>query len=140
MFLSKKHIPRRTVLKGVGATVALPLLDAMVPAATAWAATPAGKTVKRFAFVGFPHGAIMDHWSPKETGTNYTMSPILQPLEPLRKHLTIVSGLRNKPAETPEPHGYIEMTWLSCVKPWGHGGDNPDAGVTADQLLVRHVG
>ena len=140
MFLSKKHIPRRTVLKGVGATVALPLLDAMVPAATAWADTPAGKTVKRFAFVGFPHGAIMDHWSPKETGTNYTMSPILQPLESFRKHMTIVSGLRNKPAETPEPHAYIEQGWLTCVKPWDFGKASPDAGVSADQIAARHVG
>ena len=60
MFISKKHISRRTVLKGIGATIALPLLDAMIPAATAWADTAAGKTPKRFAFVGFPHGAIMD--------------------------------------------------------------------------------
>jgi len=90
----------------------------MIPANTAWADTPAGKTPKRFAFVGFPHGAIMDHWSPKETGTSYTMSPILSPLEPYRKHMTIVSGLRNKPAETPEPHAYIEQGWLTAVKPW----------------------
>ena len=66
MFYLKKHISRRTVLKGVGATIALPLLDAMIPAATAWAQTAAGTTPKRFAFVGFPHGAIMDRWSPKE--------------------------------------------------------------------------
>ncbi len=140
MFLSKKHIQRRTVLQGIGATVALPLLDAMSPAATAWAATPAGKTPKRFAFVGFPHGAIMDRWSPKETGTDYTMSPILQPLEPFRKHLTIVSGLRNKPAETPEPHGYIEQGWLTCVKPWDFGKAGPDSGVSCDQIAVRYVG
>src|SRR6266581_4142904 len=56
------------------------------------------------------------------------MSPILGPLTPLRKHLTIISGLRNKPAESPEPHGYIEPTWLSCVKPWEHGLASPDAG------------
>ena len=111
MFIEKKHVPRRTVLKGIGASIGLPLLGAMVPASTAWADTPAGKTPKRFAFVGFPHGAIMDHWSPAETGTNYTMSAILKPLEPFRKHLTIVSGLRNKPAETPEPHAYIEQGW-----------------------------
>ncbi|HEY6510285.1 MAG TPA: DUF1552 domain-containing protein, partial [Vicinamibacterales bacterium] len=61
-------------------------------------------------------------------------------LEPLRQHLTIVSGLRNKPGETPEPHGYIESTWLSCVKPWEHGLLSPDAGITADQLAARHVG
>jgi hypothetical protein len=140
MYISKKHISRRTVLKGIGASVALPLLDAMNPATTAWAQTAAGKTPQRFAFVGFPHGAIMDRWVPKETGTDYTMSPILEPLTPFKKHLTIVSGLRNKPAESPEPHGYIEMTWLSCVKPWEHGLANPDAGVTADQFIARHVG
>jgi hypothetical protein len=140
MFISKKHLSRRTALKGVGATIALPLLDAMIPASTAWAQTAAGKPPKRFAFVGFPHGAIMDQWSPKETGTNYTMSPILQPLEPFRKHLTIVSGLRNKPAETPEPHAYIEQGWLTCVKPWDFGKNGPDSGVSADQIAVRYIG
>jgi hypothetical protein len=108
MYLSQKHISRRTVLKGVGATIALPILDAMSPAATAWAKTAAGSAPRRFAFVGFPHGAIMDRWSPKETGTGYERSLILAPLAPFRAHLTIVSGLRNKPGETPEPHAYIE--------------------------------
>ena len=140
MFISKKHISRRTVLQGIGATIALPFLDAMSPAATAWAQTPAGKTPKRFAFVAFPHGAIMDRWSPKETGTGFTMSPILEPLQPVRSHLTIVSGLRNKPAETNEPHGYIEQGWLTCVKPWDFGKAGPDSGVSADQIAVRYVG
>jgi hypothetical protein len=140
MFITKKHISRRTVLKGIGASIGLPLLDAMSPAATAWAQTPAGSTPKRLAFVGFPHGAIMDRWSPKETGTAYEMSPILQPLEPFRQYLTIVSGLRNKPAETPEPHGHIEPTWLTCVKPWDFGVAGPDSGVSADQFAARHIG
>jgi len=140
MFLSKKHVARRTVLKGVGVAVGLPLIEAMVPAGTLWADTAAGKTPKRFAFIGFPHGAIMDSWWPKETGTNFTMSPILQPLEPYRKHLTIVSGLRNKPAETPEPHAYIEQGWLTAVKPADFGKAGPDSGVSADQLAVRYVG
>jgi hypothetical protein len=140
MNLFKKHISRRTALKGVGATIALPLLDAMSPSATAWAQTPAGSAPKRLAFIGFPHGAIMDRWSPAQTGANYEMSPILQPLEPFRQHLTIVSGLRNKPGESPEPHGYIEMTWLSCVKPAEHGLAGPDAGVSADQMAARHIG
>jgi hypothetical protein len=140
MFLSKKHISRRTVLKGVGATIALPLLDAMNPAATAWAATPAGAPPTRIAFVGFPHGAIMDRWSPKQTGATYEISEILKPLEPFRQHMTIVSGLRNKMGETPEPHAYIESTWLSCVKPWDHGVAGPEAGVTADQIMARHIG
>jgi hypothetical protein len=140
MYLSQKHISRRTVLKGVGATIALPLLDAMNPVATAWANTAAGSAPKRFAFVGFPHGAIMDKWSPAQTGSDYQMSPILTPLEPFRQHLTIVSGLRNKPGETPEPHAYIESTWLSCVKPWDHGVAGPEAGITADQMAARHIG
>ncbi len=140
MFVFKNHVSRRTILKGVGATIALPLLDAMNPAATAWAQTPAGTAPRRFAFVGFPHGAIMDHWSPAQTGANYEMSAILQPLEPLRQHMTIVSGLRNKPGETPEPHGYIEMTWLTCVKPWEHGAAGPDSGVSADQFVAKHIG
>jgi hypothetical protein len=113
----------------------------MIPAGTAWAATPAGNTPKRFAFVGFPHGAIMDRWSPKEIGPDYTMSDVLKPLEPFRKHLTIVSGLRNKPAETPEPHAYIEQGWLTAVKPWDFGkGSDKDTGVSADQIAVRYVG
>jgi Protein of unknown function (DUF1552) len=140
MYLSQKHISRRTILKGVGAAIALPLLDAMSPAAQAWAKTAAGSAPKRFAFVGFPHGAIMDRWSPKEVGTGYEMSTILQPLEAFRPHLTIVSGLRNKPGETPEPHAYIESTWLSCVKPWDHGAAGTDSGVTADQMAARHIG
>jgi hypothetical protein len=140
MFIFKQHVSRRTVLKGVGAAIALPLLDAMNPASTAWAQTPAAAVPKRFAFIGFPHGAIMDKWSPAQTGATYEMSPILQPLEPFRKSLTIVSGLRNKPAETPEPHGYIEMTWLTCVKPFDRGTNGPDWGVSADQMAVRHIG
>src|SRR6187397_3531142 len=130
MYLSQKHVSRRTVLKGVGATIALPLLDAMNPAATAWAQTAAGSSPKRFAFVGFPHGAVMDQWSPKQTGAGYTMSPILQALEPFRQHMTIVSGLRNKPAETPEPHAYIEQGWLTCVKPWDFGKADPNSGIS----------
>src|ERR1700727_938273 len=140
MFLSKKHIGRRAVLKGVGATIGLPLVEAMIPAATAFGATGAGKTPKRFAFVGFPHGAIMDRWSPKETGTDFPLPPILTPPEPFKKHMTIVSGLRNKPAETPEPHAYIEQGWLTAVKPMEFGKDGPDYGVSADQLAVRYVG
>ena len=140
MYLSRMRVSRRAVLKGVGASIALPLLDAMSPAATAWAKTEAGSAPKRFAFVGFPHGAIMDRWSPKEIGATYEMPAILEPLAPFRDHLTIVSGLRNKPGETPEPHAYIESTWLNCVKPWEHGVASPDAGVTADQMAARHIG
>ncbi len=140
MYISRKHISRRTVLRGIGASIALPLLDAMNPASTAWAQTPAGQTPKRLAFVGFPHGAIMDRWSPAQAGTDYEMSPILEPLAPFREHMTIISGLRNRPAETPEPHGHVEPTWLSCVTPSDFGVIGPEAGVTADQMAARHIG
>jgi hypothetical protein len=140
MFLTKKHISRRTLLQGTGAAIGLPLLGAMIPASTAFGQTAAGKVPKRFAFVGFPHGAVMDRWSPKETGTSFTMSDILKPLEPFRQHITIVSGLRNKPAETPEPHGYIEQGWLTCVKPWDFGKAGADSGVSCDQVAARFVG
>ena len=140
MYITRKHISRRTVLRGIGASIALPLLDAMNPAATAWAQTPAGETPKRFAFVGFPHGAVMDRWSPAQVGPDYEMSAILEPLTSVREHLTIVSGLRNKPAETPEPHGHVEPSWLSCVTPFNFGVAGPDSGVTADQFVARHIG
>jgi hypothetical protein len=138
MFLTKKHVSRRTVLRGAGAAIALPLLDAMVPAATAWANT-AARPGLRMAFVFFPHGAVMDRWSPATAGTDFEMSEILAPLERHREHLTIVSGLRNRPAESPDPHGIVERTWLSCVAP-PNAGSSPNAGVTADQMAARHIG
>ena len=89
MFITKKHLSRRTVLRGVGATVALPLLDAMIPARTALAQTAANPT-PHLGFIYFPHGAIMNQWTPAATGADFEISPILKPLEPFKKHLTIV--------------------------------------------------
>ena len=140
MFITKKHLSRRTVLRGAGACVALPLLDAMSPAGVAWGKTAAGQTPHRLAFVGFPHGAVMRLWQPEQTGRDYKMSRILEPLEKYREHMTLVTGLRNKPAESPEPHALIERTWLNCTAPADAGVIAPDAGVTADQFAVRHIG
>jgi hypothetical protein len=140
MFITKKHLSRRTVLRGAGASIALPFLDAMNPAGVAWANTPAGSAPQRLAFVGFPMGAVIKAWSPEKTGKDFAISPILAPLEKYRDHLTIVSGLRNKPAESPEPHAYIERTWLSCVSAANAGVAGPDAGVSADQMAARHIG
>src|SRR5215813_15629085 len=106
MFITKKHLSRRTVLKGVGVTLSLPLLDAMIPAATALAQTAAAPK-PRMGFIYFPHGAVMQNWSPAKAGTDYEMTPILKPLEPFRDQLTIVSGLRNKTGESPSPHAII---------------------------------
>jgi hypothetical protein len=134
MYITKKAISRRTVLRGAGASLALPLLDAMIPAATALAATPA-KPSPRLGFIYFPHGAVISAWSPKETGSSYEMSPILKPLEPFRDQMTIVSGLRNKGGESSDPHGIMAGTWLSC---FGVANREGDKGTTADQLAARH--
>ena len=136
MFITKKHLSRRTLLRGLGVSVSLPLLDAMIPAQTALAET-AAKPAPRMGFVYFPHGAIMKSWSPQQTGTDYTASPILKPLDPFRSHMTIVSGLRNKGGESSDPHGIMAGTWLSC---FGVKGREADKGVTADQLAARHFG
>ncbi len=136
MHLTKKHLSRRTVLRGLGVSVSLPLLDAMVPAGTALAATAARPT-PRMGFVYFPHGAIMKAWSPTETGRDFTMSPILKPLEPFRDHMTIVSGLRNRGGESSDPHGIMAGTWLSC---YGIRNRDDDKGTTADQLAARVFG
>lgn len=138
MFLSRKHLSRRAVLKGAGVTIALPLLDAMLPAGTAWADTVAAPS-PRLGFVYFPHGALQDQWQPTRTGRDFDFPFILKPLEPLREYVTVVSGLRNKGGESSSPHGIIEETWLNCVNPRLR---NPKtgAGVTVDQIAARHLG
>jgi hypothetical protein len=138
MFLTRKHLSRRTLLRGAGAVIGLPLLDAMIPAGTALADTAAAP-LPRMGFVYFPHGAVMKAWMPTATGADFPISPILKPLEPFRSHLTVVSGLRNKGGESSDPHGIMAGTWLSCVGPTDHAG-GPDRGVTADQLAARKFG
>jgi hypothetical protein len=136
MYISKKSISRRAVLRGAGASIALPLLDAMIPAGTTLAATPAAPT-PRMGFIYFPHGAIMQSWMPEQTGTGFALSPILKPLEPFRSQLTVVSGLRNKGGESSDPHGIMAGTWLSC---YGIKDRKDDLGTTADQLAARQFG
>jgi hypothetical protein len=137
MFITKKHLSRRTVLKGVGASIALPLLDAMIPANTALANT-AAKPMPRMGFIYFPHGAVMSRWVPAATGKAFELPQILKPLEPYRSHLTVVSGLRNKGGESSDPHGIMAGTWLSCVGPKDRTAG--DRGITADQLAAKHIG
>jgi hypothetical protein len=138
MFLTRKHLSRRTLLKGAGAAIGLPLLDAMIPAGTALAQTAAAAS-PRLGFVYFPHGALQEEWQPKQTGHDFDFPFILKPLEPLREHLTVVSGLRNKGGEGGTPHGYTEETWLSCVLPRSRNAAN-GRGVTVDQIAARHLG
>ncbi len=136
MFLTKKYIPRRKFLRGVGATMALPLLDAMIPARTALAQT-AANPAPHLGFIYFPHGAIMKHWTPESTGADFKISPILKPLEPFQKHLTVVSNLENKWATGPV-HALAPGTWLSCVRP--RATQDPWGGPTIDQIAAAHIG
>ena len=138
MYLTRKHLSRRTVLKGAGVTIALPLLDAMIPARTALAQTAAAPST-RLGFVYFPHGALQDEWEPAATGRDFEFPFILEPLEPLREHVTVVSGLRNKGGESPSPHGIIQETWLNCVSPRLRRNET-GVGVTVDQIAARHLG
>ena len=137
MFITKKHLPRRTFLRGVGATMALPLLDAMIPARTALAQTAANPT-PHLGFIYFPHGAIMNQWTPATEGSNFELSPILKPLEPFKKHVTVVSGLANRPAVSPAVHAITPGTWLSCVHP--RASQDPFGGATVDQIAAEHIG
>jgi hypothetical protein len=138
MYLSRKHLSRRTILKGAGVTIALPLLDAMMPAGTALAQTAAAPS-PRLAFVYFPHGALQDEWQPTKVGRDFDFPYILKPLEPLRDYVTVVSGLRNKGGESASPHGIIEETWLSCVSPRKRDAKT-GVGITVDQIAAKHLG
>ena len=96
MIVTRKALQRRTFLRGVGATLALPFLDAMVPAfSNAAAAAPA----RRLGFYYIPNGAVMDHWTPSAEGTGFEMTTILKPLAPFRNQLTILTGLGHRNAD-----------------------------------------
>ena len=116
MYITRKHLSRRTFLRGAGVAVGLPLLDAMIPSLTALAQTAAAPK-PRMGFLYLPHGAIMEQWTPAAEGTAFEMPAILKPLAPFQKQLTIVSGLENKPAILPPVHAVNPGTWLSCVTP-----------------------
>jgi hypothetical protein len=139
MIITKKHLPRRTFLRGVGATLALPLLDAMVPARTLLAAT-AATPAARLGFVYLPHGAIMDRWTPATEGAGFEFSPILKPLEPFRRHLDVVSGLGHRAADSTAVHSLSPTTWLSGVRPKPTQGVDAYAGITADQIAAQRIG
>ncbi|HLH41613.1 MAG TPA: DUF1552 domain-containing protein [Bryobacteraceae bacterium] len=139
MILSRKHLPRRTFLRGVGAAVGLPLLDAMLPAQTP-ASKTAAKPLPRLGFVYVPHGAIMDQWTPKAQGADFEMTRILKPLEAFRGRLNIVSGLGHRAADSTAVHSLSPTTWLSGVRPKPTQGVDAYAGVTADQIAAAQIG
>jgi hypothetical protein len=139
MFVTKKHLPRRTFLKGVGVSMALPLLDSMIPARTLLAQT-AARPLPRLGFVYVPHGAIMDKWTPTTEGAGFEFTPILKPLEPFRDRLNVVTGLGHRAADTTAVHSLSPTTWLSGVRPKATQGVDAYAGVTADQIAAQHIG
>ncbi|HZM94063.1 MAG TPA: DUF1552 domain-containing protein, partial [Vicinamibacterales bacterium] len=139
MFVTRKHLPRRTFLKGVGVSLALPLLDSMIPARTLLAQT-AAKPLPRLGFVYVPHGAIMDKWTPATEGAGFEFTPILKPLEPFRDYLNVVSGLGHRAADTTAVHSLSPTTWLSGVRPKATQGVDAYAGVTADQIAAQQIG
>jgi len=135
MFITRKHLSRRTFLRGTGAAVALPLLDAMVPA---FANVP--RQGPRLGFVYVPHGAVMKHWTPDTAGKGFEFKRILKPLEDYRDRLNIVSGLHHRAADSTAVHSLSPTTWLSGVRPKPTQGVDAYAGVTADQIAARLIG
>jgi hypothetical protein len=140
-FLSKKHLNRRALLRGVGTTLALPFLSAMLPAATTLAASGAAPKT-RFGAIYFPHGATMSRWTPADTGKSFTMSEILTPLEPLRSRLNIITNLSHPLAYGPGGatgnHNRSSAAFLSGAK--AESGAQPRLGVTMDQVVAQHLG
>ena len=143
MFLTQKHLPRRTFLRSVtGAAVALPLLDAMIPALTAQSKTAAAGQL-RMGFIYVPHGAVMDKWTPIGDGKDFKISPILQPLEPYRNRLTVISGLANRAAESQGDgggdHARSAPSFLSGIHPKRTEGEDMRAGITVDQIASLKI-
>ena len=139
MFITKKHLPRRTFLRGMGVTLALPLLDSMIPARTLLAQT-AARPLSRLGFVYVPHGAIMAQWTPEKVGAGFDFKTILKPLEEYRSSLNVISGLGQKAADTTAVHSLSPTTWLSGVRPKATQGVDAFAGITADQIAAQAIG
>ena len=147
MIITKRALPRRTVLRGIGATLALPLLDAMVPALSASTRTAAAP-VRRLGFFYVPNGVAMtgtvNQWTPEGVGTGFTLSPILKPLESFREQLVVVSGLSHKEADSKGDgngdHTRGSATWLNGVRPKHTEGADVRAGTTADQIAATALG
>jgi len=144
MFITKKHLPRRTFLRGVGATIALPFLESMLPAQTPVSQTVANpKTIRRFVGVWHPHGAAPGYWSPLKEGKDFDFSFITKPLEPYRDSVVLITGL-DATAATPtleEPAG--DHARGACIFSGARPRRNavsPYLGVTVDQLIAQKWG
>src|SRR5438552_4389323 len=139
MFITKKHIPRRTFMRGAGVTLALPLLEAMVPAFTALANT-AANPVRRFAGIYVPHGCIMDRFTPEQGGTGFEFTPILKPLEPFRESLVVVTGVNGPASLDGGGHALAPASWLTGSTAKKTQGADIRAGVSLDQVIAKQIG
>ena len=143
MIITKRALPRRTFLRGMGVTLALPLLDAMVPALSA-AARTAADPVRRLGFVYIPNGVHMDQWTPRGAESGLALSPTLSPLAPVRDQVTVVSGLGNRPADSwgegGGDHSRGPAAWLSAAHPKQTEGADIRAGMTIDQIAANAFG
>jgi hypothetical protein len=144
MIVTRKHLPRRTFLRGAGVALALPLLDSMIPAFTALAQT-AARPVRRFNIVYVPNGMVMDAWMPEAHGAGFELKPIMQPVAPFRDRLVVVSGLRNEMAradagEAYGPHPRDLVAYATGTHPKYTEGLDVHAGVSIDQLAARQLG
>ena len=146
MYLTKKHLSRRTVLKGAGVALGLPLLDAMIPAATALANTAASPKL-RAGFFYIPHGAIMwntvfgpemDRWTPSGAGDSFKLSPILAPLEAHKRYVTSFGNIENR-APMSSVHTLVPATWLSGVRP-DEKATGAKMAPTIDQMIAEQIG
>jgi len=135
MFITKKSLSRRTVLRGMGATVALPLLEAMVPAFTASAQTAANPK-RRLGVVFIPLGERPGYWTPKTVGPNFDFTPILTPLEPFRDYMTIVSDL----CVPLDGHAVTTAAWPTGSVPKRTIAEDVRAGISLDQAVANQIG
>jgi Protein of unknown function (DUF1552) len=139
MIVTQKHLPRRSFLKGMGAVVALPVLDAMTPALARAAQAPV-----RLAFTYVPNGIVMNEWTPAAEGVAYEFTRIMKPLEPFRKDMLVISGLAHKNGaalgDGPGDHARAGASYLTGVHPRKTAGADIQNGISVDQIAAQQIG
>ena len=144
-FITKKHMSRRTVLRGLGTALSLPLLDSMVPAQTPLAKTAANPEI-RLGLCFIPHGAVMANWTPAGEGTDLQLSRTLTPVEPFKNQVVVVTNLAHKmaapggPGDNGGDHTRSPAVFLNGVHPKRTDGADIQAGVTIDQIAAQKIG
>jgi hypothetical protein len=140
-FLTKRHLSRRTFLRGAGVTLALPFLDSMLPAGSVFGQTAAATRPTRFGAIYFPHGAIMPKWTPATEGANFELSEILQPLKAFHAKINVISDLECALAYgsgATANHNRSAAAYLSGA--FAKTGAKPELGVTVDQMIAKKIG